>query len=418
MEKGSGAVFKGVKRALIASVLLFAFLFAAAPAQAATDLGPTGSYIVRINPDGRDAVALAIQDAGGAIDDSFEYAFDGYLVKISRALSPLLWNIPHVVSVEEDGLVTTDAVQGYETPTPSWGIDRIDQTNIIGFASDGYVSSYGYKSAGEGSTIYIGDTGIYPHSDLGSRLSKSGYSGFADGNGTVDCNGHGTHVATTAAGTVYGVAKNARVVPVRILNCAGSGSYSGVIAGLDWILSPLNPNPKTQAVLNLSIGGSVSASVNAAILRLTNAGITVVVAAGNSNLNSCNYSPSSAPSAITVGSTTLSDAKASYSNYGSCVDIQAPGSLITAGWFGSPTITNTISGTSMASPHVAGAVAVLRGLYPDASVAQVTDILTSTATPGVITGLTGLAAGTVNKLLYLSPTDGGDAVISPAVQVS
>jgi subtilisin family serine protease len=219
-------------------------------------------------------------------------------------------------------------------------------------------------------------------------------------------------VATTAAGTKYGVAKKATIVPVRLLNCAGSGSYSGVIAALDWILSPSNTNSKTNAVLNLSIGGGKSSSVNDAITRLTNAGISVVVAAGNSNQDACNYSPSSAPSAITVGSTMVSDAKSSFSNWGSCVDIFAPGSGITGGWYNSATDINTISGTSMASPHVAGAAAVFRGLNPTATVEQIAAYLDSQAT---LSAISGLPSGTVNKLLYVSPTDGGPAIVAPAV---
>ena len=175
-------------------------------------------------------------------------------------------------------------------------------------------------------------------------------------------------MASTAAGTTYGVAKNAKLVSVRILNCAGSGSYSGVIAGMDWILSPENPNPKTSAVLNLSIGGNKSNAVNSAIARLTNAGVVVVAAAGNDYGDACTKSPASAPSAITVGSTTIADAKSGFSNSGVCVDISAPGSSITGAWIGTTTATNTISGTSMATPHVTGAAAVYLGLKPGASV--------------------------------------------------
>jgi serine protease len=289
-------------------------------------------------------------------------------------------------------------------------MDRIDQRTPVG--TPGSVSAYGYASAGRGATIYIGDTGIYPHNDFGSRLSTSGYSAFSDGNGVVDCNGHGTHVASTAAGTQYGLAKNATLVPVRILSCAGSGSYSGVIAGLDWILSPSNPNSKNAAVLNLSIGGPKSDSLNSAIQRLTNAGVAVVAAAGNENSDACIKSPASAPTAITVGATMLNDSKSSFSNYGSCVDIHAPGSSITAAWFGSATAVNTINGTSMAAPHVTGAAAIYLGLNPNASVAETSAFLDAESTKNVITNL---PAGTANKLLYVSPTDGGAPMVAPTV---
>ena len=181
-------------------------------------------------------------------------------------------------------------------------------------------------------------------------------------------------------------------------------------SGLDWILSPLNTNSKSQAVVNMSLGGSISTSLNDAIGRLTNAGINVVVAAGNNSADACQFSPASAPSAITVGATDVSDAKASYSNWGSCVDISAPGSLITGAWITNNTSTNTISGTSMATPHVAGAVAVYLGLQPNASVAQVSQFIDSESTKDVILNLT---AGTPNKLLYVSPTDGGAPIVAP-----
>jgi serine protease len=196
------------------------------------------------------------------------------------------------------------------------------------------------------------------------------------------------------------------------LNCAGSGQYSGVIAALDWILSPENPNPKTQAVLNLSIGGPASASLNTAILRLTNAGITVVAAAGNESTDACTRSPASAPSAITVGATTLADAPSGFSNQGKCVDIFAPGSGILSAWIGTADATRDASGTSMASPHVAGAAAIYLGLNPNASVAQVAQYLDAESTKDAITGL---KAETVNKYLYVSPTDGGAPIVPPVV---
>jgi len=313
--------------------------------------------------------------------------------------------IPGVAYVEADARTVRIA----RTVT-EWGLDRIDQRNPVGQA--GSVNAYGYRSAGKGATIYIGDTGIYPHEDLAGRISSSGYSAINDGNGTIDCNGHGTHVASTAAGTQYGIAKSATVVPIRILSCAGTGATSGVIAGLDWILSPENPNPKSAAVLNLSIGGGKSTAVNSAITRLTNAGIIVVAAAGNESTDACLRSPASAPSAITVGATMSNDGKSGFSNFGTCVDIHAPGSNITGAWIGTPTSTVTINGTSMATPHVAGAAAVYVGLKPTASVLEVSNFLDAESTKDV---LTGLPAGTPNKLLYVSPTDGGAPIVAPVV---
>ncbi len=401
--------FRSIATAFIA---LAAITTSSAQAEAAL-LGPSSNYLVKITPATQAAVESAIKSAGGTINARYQYAFNGFVIKLPDMLIPFLKKIPNVLTVEKDMPVVLNAIQQNQTPTPSWGIDRIDQREVVSTAT-GYQGTYGYRSAGTGATIYIGDTGIYPHDDLAGRISSVGYSGIADGYGTVDCNGHGTHVATTAAGTKYGIAKNATVVPVRILSCAGSGTYATVIAGLDWILSPLNTNPKTAAVLNLSIGGSASSIITDAVVKLTNAGITVVAAAGNDNINACQSSPASAPTAITVGATGINDAKAYYSNWGSCVDIHAPGSGITGGWIGAASAERTISGTSMATPHVTGAAAVFLGLNPGASVAQVTEAITGQAT---LNAVTGLPDGTVNKLLYVSPTDGGPAIIPPAILI-
>ena len=375
--------------------------------------GPSSNYLVKITPATQAAVEKAIKSSGGEIKARFEYAFNGFVIKLPDALIPILKKIPNVLTVEKDMPMDGLGIQQNQTPTPSWGIDRIDQREVVSTTA-GYQGTYGYRSAGTGTTIYIGDTGIYPSADLAGRISSVGYSGIADGNGPVDCNGHGTHVATTAAGTQYGIAKNATVVPVRILDCTGRGSYASVIAGLDWILSPLNTNSKTQAVVNLSIGGSASTILNDAILKLTNAGITVVAAAGNDNIDACKASPASAPTAITVGATTIADAKAYFSNWGSCVDINAPGVGITGSWIDSPESTRTISGTSMATPHVAGAAAVFLGLNPGASVAQVTAGLLAQST---LDAVTGNVASTPNRMLYVSPTDGGPAIVVPNAAV-
>ena len=418
MNLSSGARMSALKRKSFRSlatvaIALTAMVGSTSHAEAGL-LGPSSNYIVQITPEARATVESAIKKAGGRVDGQFKYAFDGFVVNLPDMLIPVLKKIPNILTVEKDMPVSGLAIQENQIPTPSWGLDRIDQHEKVSTASD-YQGSYGYRSAGRGATIYIGDTGIYSNEDIAGRISSVGFSGVADGNGTVDCNGHGTHVATTAAGTKYGVAKNATLVPVRILNCAGSGTYATVIAGLDWILSPLNTNSKSQSVLNLSIGGGASSAINDAILRLTNAGITVVAAAGNESTDACTRSPASAPTAITVGATTILDARASFSNFGSCVDIFAPGSGITGGWIGTPSATNTISGTSMATPHVTGAAAVYLGLNPGASVAQVADALKAEATKGAVTNID---ASTVNNLLYVSPTDGGPAITNPAVLIS
>jgi subtilisin family serine protease len=257
------------------------------------------------------------------------------------------------------------------------------------------------------------DTGIYAtHSEFTGRLS-AGFTAIADGNGTVDCNGHGTHVAGTTAGTTYGIAKSATLIPVRVLDCNGSGLNSGVIAGLDWIVA--NHVAGKPAVANMSLGGGASTALDTAVQNVINDGVVMAVAAGNSSTNACNSSPSRAPNAITVGATgafnfgETTDSRSGYSNFGTCLDIFAPGTDIVSSWMGSTTATNTISGTSMATPHVAGVAAVLFGRYPTSTPAQIAAMLRTSATPNVV-----LAAGTgsPNYLLYLDPL-GGPIVAPP-----
>jgi len=395
-----------LQRVSLPLLLVFGLLFSSVPSQA-IDLGASSNYIIRVTPEAKAAIEKTVLQYGGKIDSRYQYVFDGFLVKLPDVAVGLLKRLPTVLIIEKDIPVSLTAIQNTQSPTPSWGLDRVDQREKVGTTS-----AFGYRSAGAGATVYIVDTGIAPHNDFGSRLSSSGFSAFTDGNGPVDCHGHGTHVAGSVAGSQFGIAKNAKLVPVRVLSCAGSGSTSGVIAGMEWILSPSNPNSKTQAVVNMSLGGGASASMDAAIAKLTNSGVTVVVAAGNDNGDACLKSPARAPSAITVGATTIGDAKSSFSNYGSCVDIHAPGSSILSTWIGSNTATYTASGTSMASPHVAGAAAVYVGLNPSASVAQVSQFLDEQSTKDVITGL---PAATVNKLLYVSPTDGSPAITPPVI---
>jgi subtilisin family serine protease len=242
---------------------------------------------------------------------------------------------------------------------------------------------------------YILDTGIRStHTEFAGRLRPG--ANFAKGKGgTEDCNGHGTHVAGTVGGTTYGVAKGVNLVPVRVLDCRGSGTWSGVIDGMDWVAA----NPTRPAVANMSLGGGANASIDAAIDRMTKAGVTTVVAAGNETADACTKSPAAAPSAITVGATDKADTLASFSNFGGCVDILAPGVGITSAWYRSDTQTNTISGTSMASPHVAGAAALVLQGNPGASPAAVTQTLTASATAGVVKN----ANGSPNLLLYTAP---------------
>jgi subtilisin family serine protease len=357
-----------------------------------------GQYIVVLKDsafetsrDGRapsaDAMGMAAEMAVSyklEIERVYEHALKGFVLKNAgeKIVEQLLWD-DRVAFVEEDGMV-------YPNPTQSgatWGLDRIDQRNRP------LNGTYVYATTATNVRAYIIDSGVLAsHSQFGGRVS-GGASYINDGRGTSDCNGHGTHVAGTVAGSIHGVAKGARIVPVRVFGCTGGSSNSTIIAGIDWVRA----NHVKPAVANMSLGGGVSSATDTATNNLINAGVTVVVAAGNSNANACNFSPARVANAITVGSTTSTDARSSFSNFGSCVNIFAPGSSITSAWYTSSTATNSISGTSMASPHVAGVAALYLAGAPSATPATVRNFIYSTATPNV---LSGIGSGSPNRLLF------------------
>ncbi|MFF5481152.1 S8 family peptidase [Streptomyces sp. NPDC012935] len=329
-----------------------------------------------------------VKEYGGAVNKTFTKALNGYSATLSATEARQLAADPAVASVEQNQRVQlADTTQ---TSAP-WGLDRTDQTSLP------LSGTYTYPdSAGSGVTAYVIDTGVrITHQQISGRASY-GYDAV-DGDTTAsDGNGHGTHVATTIAGSTYGVAKKAKIVAVRVLDNAGSGTTAGVIAGIDWVTN----NHSGPSVANLSLGGGASASLDTAVRNSIASGVTYAVAAGNSNANASSYSPARVTEAITVGATTSSDARASYSNYGSVLDIFAPGSSITAGWYTSDTATNTISGTSMATPHVAGAAAVYLANHTSATPATVASALTGGATANVVTGP---GTGSPNRLLKLVP---------------
>ena len=339
-------------------------------------------YIVVFNDAVADAPGVAARIAnarGGKLLRVYDAALKGMAVQLPDAAAAALAAHPEVAYVEQDQVMSIDATQSGAT----WGLDRIDQRNRP------LSGTYTYTRTGSGVYAYIIDTGISTsHPNFGGRATNV-YDALG-GNGQ-DCNGHGTHVAGTVGSSTYGVAKGVALRGLRVLNCSGSGSTSGIISALNWLAS----NRVSPAVANMSLGGGYSSSLNTAVNNVANAGVFIAVAAGNSNANACNYSPASASNATSVAASTSTDAKASYSNYGSCVHLYAPGSSITSTWLSGGT--RSISGTSMASPHVAGVAALYKATYGNAGYSTIRSWLINNATTGVITGN---PSGTPNRLLY------------------
>lgn len=386
-------------------------------AQAAQIVVPRGNgviadqYIVTLKADPARtpvrnlALRLVGNVGGGELLQVYSHALDGFAVRLPAIAAQALANSPLIASIEQDqmlDLVDTQTNAGYN-------LDRSDQ-RALPLSGD-----YSYPgNAGSGVHVYVIDTGLRStHTDFAGRVG-AGRNFAPNSNGsllcvllglgcpvpdpsnTSDCNGHGTHVSGTAAGTQYGISKQSLVHPVRVFSCSGSTATSTIIAGVDWVTA----NRQLPAVANLSLGGGASTTLDSAVSSLIASGVAVVVAAGNDNADACSSSPARVPAAITVGATTRTDARASYSNYGSCLDVFAPGDQIVSASYQNDTGSATLSGTSMASPLVAGVVARYLATTPGATPAQAASALIAAATPNVVTSP---GTGSPNRLAYTAP---------------
>ncbi len=384
----TGAVAAGCRDTPTMAVPQQASVDAAAPLLAAAPgKGIRDRYIVVFRDETQDAPGLARQLVaahGGTLHYTYGSALQGFAATLPPAAVEGVRRNPRVAYVEQDGIASASATQ-YNAP---WGLDRIDQV------VDG---AYNYTATGSGVRIYVLDTGIrYDHAEFGGR-AVAGYDAY--GGTGADCHGHGTHVAGTAAGSTYGVAKSATVVAVRVLDCNGSGTWSAVVAGVDWVTA----NHVKPAVANMSLGGGGNTTLDAAIGNSINAGVTYAVAAGNDWGDACYISPARVAAAVTVAASTSNDKRSWFSNYGRCVDLYAPGSAVASAWHTGSTATNTLDGTSMASPHVAGVAALYLQGNPTAAPATVAAAIVNTAYTG---GLAGAGTGAPNNRLANSNLTG------------
>jgi subtilisin family serine protease len=355
-------------------------------------------YIVVLDNDASGRIGNAATNArmisqlmpewAGTVTRRFDHAINGFAAYMTEEQALALSQDDRVAFVEEDSIM--EALVTQSSP-PSWGIDRIDETTLP------LSRSYSYTRTGAGVTAYIIDTGIRTsHTQFGGR-ARVGFDAIGDGRNGIDCNGHGTHVSGTVGGSTFGVAKSVSLVAVRVLSCSGSGSTSGVIAGVDFVTA--NHQPGQLAVANMSLGGGASTALDNAVSRSIADGVVYAIAAGNSNANAANSSPARVAAAITVGSSTINDQRSSFSNFGSVVDIFAPGSSIVSAWFSSDMASATLSGTSMATPHVAGVAARVLQDNPTLTPAGVRNAIVNAAT---LNRLAGIPGGTANRLLFWS----------------
>ncbi|MFF3680165.1 S8 family serine peptidase [Streptomyces sp. NPDC002120] len=350
-----------------------------------------GKYIVTLEK-GQDAAKIA-KKLG--LKPSFVYtsAMTGFAVPLTSLELTLVRNALGVKSVEEDASVqsvpTPTSAEGMRSPSNSWGQDRIDQKNLP------LDNNFTVEGNGAGVTAYILDTGIdYNHTEFGgpdATRASFGFDAIGDGRNGQDCQGHGTHVAGTVAGKTYGIASKASLVSVRVLGCDGKGTWSGIIAGLDWVAK----NAKQPAVLNASLGGDLSKAVNDAADAVTDAGVLPVVAAGNSAKDACGVSPASASKVVTIAASNQWDEETDFSNWGQCVTLYAPGQAIVSAKLGGGSV--SLDGTSMAAPHAAGVAVLYKQAHPSAAPEEIAEFLEQETTKDV---LTKLSPASPNKLLF------------------